>query len=132
MVVAVEVLILSSLILMRQNRMLRRGEGRDHLNLHIDLLVEKEITTLLQMVRSICGHMGLQSIAADKEIRELTRNTSIESLEWLSRTLEDGLGSQERNLLHARRTSHTTTRITITVPSTPIPNIVPPVERLGR
>jgi uncharacterized membrane protein len=87
-VVAIEAVILSSFILMRQNRMLRRGERRDHLNLQIDLLAEKEITTLLQMVRAICGHMGLQSIVADKEIRELSKNTSIESL---SRTLEDRL-----------------------------------------
>ena len=65
---------------MRQNRMMRRGEQRDHLNLQVDLLAEKEITALLQMARALCGHMGLQSIAADKDIRELSQNTSIESL----------------------------------------------------
>src|ERR1700691_5703731 len=32
-IVAVEAVILSSFILMRQNRMMRRGERRDHLNL---------------------------------------------------------------------------------------------------
>jgi uncharacterized membrane protein len=85
-VVAVEAVILSSFILMRQNRMMRRGERRDHLNLQVDLLSEKEITKLLQMVRAICGKMGLEDIMADKEIRELTQNTSIESL---SKTLED-------------------------------------------
>jgi uncharacterized membrane protein len=78
--VAVEAVILSSFILMRQNRMMRRGERRDHLNLQVDLLAEKEITSLLQMVRAICGQMGLQNIAADKDIRELSQNTSIESL----------------------------------------------------
>ena len=87
-IVAVEAVILSSFILMRQNRMMRRGERRDHLNLQVDLLAEKEITKLLQMVRAICGHMGLQNIMADKEIRELSQNTSIESL---SQTLEDRL-----------------------------------------
>jgi uncharacterized membrane protein len=86
--VAVEAVILSSFILMRQNRMMRRGERRDHLNLQVDLLAEKEITTLLQMVRAICGHLGLQSIVADKDIPELSQNTSIESL---SQTLEDRL-----------------------------------------
>jgi uncharacterized membrane protein len=85
-VVAVEAVILSSFILMRQNRMMRRGDRRDHLNLQVDLLSEKEITKLLQMVRAICGKMGLQDIMADQEIRELTQNTSIESL---SQTLED-------------------------------------------
>src|ERR1700683_894384 len=87
-IVAVEAVILSSFILMRQNRMMRRGERRDHLNLQVDLLAEKEITKLLQMVRAICGQMGLQNIMEDKEIRELSQNTSIESL---SQTLEDRL-----------------------------------------
>jgi uncharacterized membrane protein len=86
-IVAVEAVILSSFILMRQNRMMRRGR-RDHLNLQVDLLAEKEITKLLQMVRALCGHMGLQNIMADKEIRDLSQNTSIESL---SQTLEDRL-----------------------------------------
>lgn len=87
-IVAVEAVILSSFILMRQNRMMRRGEHRDHLNLQVDLLAEKEITTLLQMVRAICGHMGLKNITADKDIRELSQDTSIESL---SQSLEDRL-----------------------------------------
>ena len=87
-IVAVEAVVLSSFILMRQNRMMRRGERRDHLNLQVDLLAEKEITKVLQMVRAICGHMGLQNIMADQEIRELSQNTSVESL---SQTLEDRL-----------------------------------------
>lgn len=87
-IVAVEAVILSSFILMRQNWIMRRGERRDHLNLQIDLLAEKEITTVLQMVRAICGHMGLHGIMQDKDIRELSKNTSIESL---SQTLEDRL-----------------------------------------
>ena len=40
------------------------------------------------MVCAICGHMGLQNIMTDKEIRELSQTTSIESL---SQTLEDRL-----------------------------------------
>jgi len=88
MIVAMEAVILSSFILMRQNRMMRRGELRDHLNLQVDLLAEKEITKVLQMVRAICGHMGLQDIIVDKEIGELSQTTSIESL---SQTLEDRL-----------------------------------------
>jgi uncharacterized membrane protein len=87
-IVAVEAVILSSFILMRQNRMMRRGDRRDHLNLQVDLLAEKEITTVLQMVRAICGKMGLQDFAANKDIRELSQDTSIEAL---SQRLEDRL-----------------------------------------
>ena len=43
---------------------------------------------MLQMVRAICGQMGLHNIMADKEIRDLSQNTSIESL---SQTLEERL-----------------------------------------
>jgi hypothetical protein len=68
--------------------MLRRAERLNHLNLQIDLLAEKEITKVIQMSRAICGHLGLQNIVADKEIRELSETTSVESL---SQTLEDRL-----------------------------------------
>ena len=88
MIVAVEAVILSSFILMRQNRMMRRGELRDHLNLQVDLLAEKEITKVLQMVRSISVHLGLKDIMSDQEVRELSQATSVESL---SQTLEDRL-----------------------------------------
>jgi uncharacterized membrane protein len=91
MIVAVEAVILSSFILMRQNRMMRRGELRDHLNLQVDLLSEKEITKVLQMVRAICGHMGLQDIARDKEIHELSQTTSIEVTLVRSHTKDERL-----------------------------------------
>src|ERR1035438_4471063 len=66
MIVAVEAVVLSSFILMRQNRMTKRAERRDHLNLQIDLIAEKEITKLLQMVHAICDDMGLKQIVTDR------------------------------------------------------------------
>jgi uncharacterized membrane protein len=88
MMVAVEAVVLSSFILMRQNRMAKRAERRDHLNLQVDLIAEKEITKLLQMVRAICVHMGLTQIADDRELREFSRTTSVETL---TQRLEDTL-----------------------------------------
>jgi Protein of unknown function (DUF1003) len=63
--------VLSNFILMRQNRMTKRAERRDHLNLQVDRIAEKEITKLLQMVRAICGQMGLTHIVEDNELRKL-------------------------------------------------------------
>ncbi len=88
MIVAVEAVVLSSFILMRQNRMAKRGERRDHLNLQVDLIAEKEITKLLQMVQAICGHLGLKQIAEDKEVEEFSQKTSVETL---TQSLEDKL-----------------------------------------
>lgn len=88
MIVAVEAVVLSSFILMRQNRMAKRGERRDHLNLQVDLIAEKEVTKLLQMVQAICEHMGLKHIAEDKEVEEFSQKTSVETL---AQRLEDTL-----------------------------------------
>jgi uncharacterized membrane protein len=88
MIVSVEAVVLSSFILMRQNRMSKRAERRDHLNLQVDLISEKEITKLLQMVRAICERMGLKNIAEDKELREFSQATSVETL---TQRLEDTL-----------------------------------------
>ena len=88
MIVAVEAVVLSSFILMRQNRMAKRGERRDHLNLQVDLIAEKEVTKLLQMVQAICEHMGLIHIAEDKEVEEFSQATSVDTL---AQRLEDTL-----------------------------------------
>ncbi len=86
--VSVEAVVLSSFILMRQNRMSKRAERRDHLNLQVDLISEKEITKLLQMVRTICERMGLNQVADDKELKEFSQATSVETL---TQRLEDTL-----------------------------------------
>jgi len=80
LMVAVEAVVLSSFILMRQNRMTKRAERRDHLNLQIDLIAEKEVTKLLQMVGALCAHLGLNQIAKDEELKEFTKATSVETL----------------------------------------------------
>jgi uncharacterized membrane protein len=80
MIVAIEAVVLSSFILMRQNRMTKRAERRDHLNLQIDLIAEKEITKLLQMVRAISAHMGLKQFVEDEELKEFAQSTSVETL----------------------------------------------------
>jgi uncharacterized membrane protein len=87
-IVSVEAVMLSGFILMRQNRMSKRAERRDHLNLQVDLIAEKEITKVLQMVRAVCQHMGLQQIAEDKEVGEFSQATSVETL---TQRLEDTL-----------------------------------------
>src|ERR1043165_3050516 len=41
LIVSAEAVIISTFVLMKQNRMSRRADERDHLNLQIDLLAEK-------------------------------------------------------------------------------------------
>ncbi len=78
--VALEGIVLASLILMKQARFSKRGDERDHLMLQILMLTEKEITALLGMDRQIAGRVGLQSVANDQVIRDLSEHTSIDDV----------------------------------------------------
>jgi uncharacterized membrane protein len=89
--VALEAILLASIILMRQSRMSRRAEERDHLMLQVLLLTEKEITAVLAMDRKIAGQVGLQRVANDKELEQLSQHTSIDDV---AQTLKDKLPSE--------------------------------------
>ncbi len=80
MIVSVEGVLLSTFVLMKQNRMQQRSDARDHLNLQIDLLAEKEVTKSLQLLRSICKKLDIQEPADDTELNEMADNTSVETL----------------------------------------------------
>lgn len=80
MFVSMEGVLIATFVLMKQNRMSRRGDQRDHLNLQVDLLAEKEITKILQLNRLLCEHFGIREAERDREIRELSRDTAVERL----------------------------------------------------
>jgi len=94
LMVAVEAVVLSSFILMRQNRMTKRAERRDHLNLQIDLIAEKEVTKLLQMVRAL-RPPGAQSDRGRRRVEgiyenDLARDLNPENRRYPSRGLNPG------------------------------------------
>src|SRR5581483_10152410 len=59
--VSVEAIFLSAFVLMNQNRQSRQEDHWAHLNLQIGLLAEQETTKVLQMLRSISAHLGLDN-----------------------------------------------------------------------
>jgi uncharacterized membrane protein len=63
---------------MKQNRMSRRADQRDHLHLQIGLLAEKEITKVIQMLAQMSHHQGMEII--DEEVQELSQNTAVDRL----------------------------------------------------
>jgi uncharacterized membrane protein len=79
-VVAMEAILLASLILMRQARLARRADEREHLMLQILLLTEKEVTAVISMNQQIAAKVGLRDIKNSREIEQLGRNTSIDDV----------------------------------------------------
>jgi uncharacterized membrane protein len=78
--VAMESILAASFILMRQARLGRRADERDHLMLQILILSEKELTALLTVNREIATGVGLEDIANKDEVIELSEPTSIEDV----------------------------------------------------
>jgi uncharacterized membrane protein len=80
MVVSLEAIFLSTFVLMKQNRMSKRADSRAHLDLQINLLAEKEMTMVLQMLRQIGDKVGVRDRRLDRELDQLTDETPVEML----------------------------------------------------
>lgn len=81
MVVSVEGVLLSTFVLMKQNRMQHRADLRNQLDLQINLLSEKEVTKSLQLLRTICEKLEIdRSILDDPELDEMSNTTSVDML----------------------------------------------------
>jgi uncharacterized membrane protein len=76
--VNVEAIFLSTFVLMKQNRMSKREDLRAHLDLQINLLSEREMTLVLQLLQRISTRLGVR-LSTD-EIEELSAETSVEDV----------------------------------------------------
>lgn len=79
MLVSLEAVLLSTFVLIKQNRMGARADRRSHLDLQINLLSEKEVTKVIQMLERISTRLGIED-NLDQETRELGQNTAVENL----------------------------------------------------
>ncbi|MFL6820857.1 MAG: DUF1003 domain-containing protein [Bradyrhizobium sp.] len=74
-----EAVILSSFVLIRQNRTELINNRRNHLDLQINLLAEKEVTKVLQLLTAVNEHLKVPGHAS-REDEELTEETAVEEL----------------------------------------------------
>ncbi len=77
-VVSLEAIFLSTFVLIKQNRMSKRSDQRAHLDLQINLLAEREMTLMLQMLQQISARLGVS--APNEEIEEFAEETSVEAV----------------------------------------------------
>ena len=77
MLVSLEGVLLSTFVLIKQNRMSQHADQRSHLDLQINLLSEKEITKILQLQQLICQRLDITEAAMDEEVKELSAVTAV-------------------------------------------------------
>jgi uncharacterized membrane protein len=64
-------------VLIKQNRMSHRADHRAHLDLQVNLLTEKEVTKVIQLLGAISERLGIDP---DGETRELGMVTGVADL----------------------------------------------------
>lgn len=77
---SLEAIFLALIVLASQNRLARQSDKRAHLDLQIDLLAEREMTTVLRMLQDIAAHLNVSSTVTPGEIRELANKTDLHRL----------------------------------------------------
>jgi uncharacterized membrane protein len=77
-VVSLEAIFLSTFVLIKQNRMSKRSGQRGRLDLQINLLAEREMTLVLQMLHTISARLGIN--APKEQIEEFVEETSVEAV----------------------------------------------------
>ena len=77
--VSLEALLLSSLLLIKQNRLSTEVKDRADLDLHIGLLTEHELTRVLEMLDDIRKRLGVEHPAA-QELEDLKKETKPEDV----------------------------------------------------
>jgi uncharacterized membrane protein len=75
MTVSLEAIFLALFVLASQHRLSRQADKRSHLDLQIDLLAEREMTAVLQLLQDIASHPPRQS---NGRVRK--RSTSLDRL----------------------------------------------------
>jgi uncharacterized membrane protein len=59
LIVSGEAVLVSTFVLIAQNRIARQSNARDNLDLQIDLLAEQEMTMVLRMLRQVSDRLGI-------------------------------------------------------------------------
>lgn len=80
LILAMEAVILASCVLIRQNRAAELAEERSHIDLQVNLLAERGVTKVIQMLERLSVALELDHRVMDDEARELGETTAVPSL----------------------------------------------------
>jgi uncharacterized membrane protein len=80
MMVSLEAIFLALFVLASQNRLARLSDKRAHLDLQIDLLAEREMTAVLQLLQDIATHLHVKGTVTPEQLRDLVKKTDIHTL----------------------------------------------------
>jgi uncharacterized membrane protein len=88
-ITSLEAVLLTAFVLIKQNRMSTVADRRDHLDLQVNLLTERESTRIIQMLDRLSSHLGVEQ-HHDADSREMGQHITVEHLvDELDRRMPD-------------------------------------------
>ena len=79
MIVSLEAIFLSTFVLITQNRQAIAADRRAKVDLQVNMIAEREITKLIEMVKDIHDHLGMAT-PQDQELEEMKEQTHVDKL----------------------------------------------------
>jgi uncharacterized membrane protein len=95
--VSLEAIFLTSFVLISQNHLESQAHRRAALDLQINLLAEREMTSVLRTVTAIATHLGLSEECSDDDVQELIENTDVAAVADTVESLSAGLSNSNSN-----------------------------------
>jgi uncharacterized membrane protein len=80
MTTSLEAIFVALFVLASQNRLAKQSDLRANLDLQIDLLVEREMTAVLQLLNDIANHLKVDTDVTAHQIADLIKKTDIKAL----------------------------------------------------
>jgi uncharacterized membrane protein len=80
MIVSLEAIFLALFVLASQNRLAKQSDLRANLDLQIDLLAEREMTAVLQLLNDIAKHLDVDTAVTTDKISDLIKKTDVKAL----------------------------------------------------
>jgi uncharacterized membrane protein len=77
---AMEAVLLTSFVLIRQNAIDRQSERRNHLDLQINMLTEEKVTTILNLLRGMAAKLDID-LSDHRESEEQAKDTPVENID---------------------------------------------------
>ena len=79
MIVSLEAIFFALFVLASQNRLAKQSDKRAKLDLQINLLAEREMTAVLQLLRDITEHLNVKT-SEEEDLNELAKKTDVKAL----------------------------------------------------
>lgn len=76
-IVSLEAIFLTLFVLASQNQLSQQADERERLDLQIDLLAEREMTTVLVLLQDLARHLDVQTSVSAEQVRDLGTRTDI-------------------------------------------------------